>query len=244
MDKYRTLTYTIPQTESKYINGRYAYNHGQYKRRSTCPESIEIKKRVSLRNSEYYGTAGDFWKFTQDDLKDTDIQCILGIRKVDLEKRIDYQDRPDSSVVPDNCQIPHDVTEQTSKPYHLNNPNGKAECLSIIYISRKDGKLCNDIFHTWCAETGLPFPEQLKHTALIDDCALSEVKHVAGIKNYFSSGWLSLFDVFRHKKLYGWYLPFSQWGTRKAFKALRSAFKTSYKRPKKLNTWRQRRTRR
>ena len=226
------LSWVVPTTKPKYIRGIYNYGHDS--RKDVHPESIHVKDRVKRDCDEKYG---QFWEYTQSLPKDTDVQCILVAKVINAHTGVDWNDRPHHQDV----QIPNDMTEMTDIP-RLQSARGKV--LSVIYISRKDGRICNDMYPTWCAETGLPFPEQLKHTALEDDVALSEVKLPAGVKNYFQSGYLSLFDCFRNKKIFGWFLPVTQWGTKSAFKVFKSAYKTSYKKPRKLNTWRQRRERR
>jgi|TARA_B110000263_G_scaffold79395_1_gene69355 hypothetical protein len=241
------LTWTIPETETKYRNGRYQFNYHDHTRKGVGVESVEVKKHVSERN---VFRDEEFWSLSGNDLKDTDIQCMLGCRVVKLEKNINYDDgvhRHGQSM--SASQIPSKITAQTQVPYYQRKSNHFLDskeglALSVVYLSRKDGKICNDIYTTWCHETGLPFPDQLKHTALEDDVAMSEQKHRAGTKSYFQEGYLSLFDVFRNKKILGWFLPFSTWGTRQGFKTFKSAFKTTYLRPRKLNTWKRRRERR
>ena len=235
-----SLSYTIPETESKYVNGEYNYQ-STYQRQSTKPESVEVKLRVDHRSRDSYSDG--YWRLKDDIVKANDIQCILGIRKIRVGTR-NYYD----SGLPQHAtlQIPYMVTEQSGIPYRLLQtlPEIAGECLSIVYISRKDGRICNDIFHTWCAETGLPFPDQLIHTALVNDVALSEQKLSAGTKSYYYNGYLSMFDCFRNKKIFGWFLRFKDWGKKNVFRVVKSAYKTTYKKPKQLHTWKRRRERR
>lgn len=229
------LTWVVPTTQPRYIDG--AYNWGHNSKKDVSPESIHVKTRVGKYCDEAYGSV-EYWKYTRPALEDTDIQCILGVKVIPLTNVTEWDNRPHNNDV----QIPHVMSESTTKI--RGESSSSVKVLSVIYISRKDGRICNDIYPTWCAETGLPFPEQLKHTALEDDVALSEQKLPAGTKNYFRQGYLSLFDCFRNKKIFGWFLPVTEWGYKKAFKIFKSAYKTSYKNPRKLNTWKRRRERR
>jgi len=110
--------------------------------------------------------------------------------------------------------------------------------LSVVYITRQDGMINHDIYYSWCKETKLAFPEDLKHTELKNDKALSNIIMDRSIKNKHNN--LSVIDSIRNKKEYVWYLPFDKWMMFSAGNVFSRPHKSSYKKPKGISTWKKR----
>lgn len=164
-----------------------------------------------------------------------DVQCIVGIRILDThaykKKYIKNNDIPEPSK-PYNCIYPF-------------NRDQMRKVMSVVYISRQDGRLCHDTFTNWCEETKLPFPEQLKHTALENDVCMVDKPMKPSIKSNRNHHiqW-SDFDRFRNAKQFAWYLPFDKWGEQGNKRVFNKPHKSSYKKPKQISTYRSRRERR
>ena len=166
-----------------------------------------------------------------DNLASDDIQCILGMRIIDINNTKD-------KYYPKNHLYYH--SNLTSS---LIGAFGRIEnntVLSVVYITRKDGKINHDIYYSWCKETRLAFPEDLKHTTLENDIALSDKRMDKSIKSKHDT--LSVIDSIRNKKEYIWYLPVDKWLTEKNGHTFSRPHKSSYKRPKTISTWQKRRT--
>ena len=175
-------------------------------------------------------------------IKATDIQCIVGTKVLDSDDsyRRDYS-LPQSIYDMFGLESMGNVNIDHYSRYN-SQPN---KVLSVVYISRKDGQLCHDIYYRWCKETQLPFPEDMKHTSEDNDIAWSNAKISPSIKGGNNSdSRLSLFDLCRNKKEFKWTIPFSKLGDSEHLKAYTSTFKSSYKKPSSINTWRKRRERR
>ncbi len=116
--------------------------------------------------------------------------------------------------------------------------------LSVVYISRKDGNINNDIYLRWCNETKLPFPDDMIHTPLKDDRTWSdECLNLTEKKAGYYGHTLSMFDYFRNKKKFMWFIPFNKWGNTDYLQGFTGVYKSRYSQPSKINTWKKRRQR-
>ena len=173
------------------------------------------------RESEFY------IYFKPEKIQSDDIQCVLGMKIVNnttsYGKARPYHPK---------LEVPHHRHPQT-----------RDTIMSVVYISRQDGKLCCDSYLMYCEETKLLFPEQLKHTNLRNDIAWSEQNILSTIKTpatpYNSN--LSLFDAVRRKKAFVWFVPSTKWDTPETMHEFTHAYKSTYKKPNSISTWRKRR---
>ena len=136
----------------------------------------------------------------------------------------------------------------SSRPYHSKldvphhrHPQTRDTIMSVVYISRQDGKLCCDSYLLYCEETKLLFPEQLKHTSLKNDVAWSEQNIINSLKTHVDMSNLSLFDAVRRKKAFIWFIPSTKWNTAETMHEFTHAHKSTYKKPNSISTWRKRR---
>ena len=169
-----------------------------------------------------------------------DIQCILGVKIVSAEtarsgKTPYHVDR--------DVEFPREFGYTLCRYRYKQSASEPRTVMSVVYISRSDGKLCNDIFYVWCDETKLPFPEQLIHTTAENDVALSG-KPMKPDEKRRSGGHLQHMDYARNKKKFNWFLPVSKWGDYSSLRTFTSPYKSSYKKPKTISTYRKRRERR
>jgi len=162
-----------------------------------------------------------------------DFQCVVGIRIINT------QDFTGSRQF--NADYPRPERAWNNFVHNFK----PKEVMSVVYISRKDGRLCHDTYYNWCAETKLPFPEQLKHTVLENDICVIDKPMRPSLKNDRggNTGFTD-FDRCRNAKKFSWYLPFDKWGDHRNLKVFNRPHKSSYKKPKQISTYRSRRERR
>ena len=165
-----------------------------------------------------------------DRLKQDDIQCILGMKIISIK---DNDDKYYNRGVATNLIYHSNLTSNFIGSGLLN-----TTVLSVVYITRQDGMINHDIYYSWCKETKLAFPEDLKHTELKNDKALSNIIMDRSIKNKHNN--LSVIDSIRNKKEYVWYLPFDKWMMFSAGNVFSRPHKSSYKKPKGISTWKKR----
>lgn len=163
--------------------------------------------------------------FKPEKIQHDDVQCVLGMKI--LDNTTSYAgNRPYHS--------------KLSVPHHRH-PQTRDTIMSVVYISRQDGKLCCDSYLLYCEETKLLFPEQLKHTSLRNDVAWSEQNIINSLKTHVDMSNLSLFDAVRRKKAFLWFVPSTKWDTAETMHEFTHAHKSTYKKPNSISTWRKRR---
>lgn len=174
----------------------------------------------------------------------TDIQCIIGCKLIPSDMfRLNKDQSQDAyrRIQGYGEYKPEDIlnAEVGKRDYH-----GKY-WLSVVYVGRKDGDINNDIYLRWCNETKLPFPDDLIHTPLKDDRTWSdECLNLNEKKASYYGHSISMFDYFRNKKRFMWFIPFNKWGNTDYLQGFTSVFKSKYSQPSKINTWKKRRQRR
>ena len=175
--------------------------------------------------------------YKPEQLKADDIQCIVGAKVIQLS---------DNKYAGNGWRAPskyeylqsHTNVESFMTSHAINRSRN---VLSVVYISRKDGLINHDIYYRWCKETKLPFPEQLKHTSLDNDCSNTYKVLNLSIKNKHNA--LSCIDSIRNKKVYTWQIPFDD-KSKTATKIFTRPSKSRYDRYWQIDTYKKRRLRR
>lgn len=174
-------------------------------------------------------------------LEPNDIQCIVGAKVIRLpnnkEQYNGFQGGGDYYHLRGYIGIEAQMA-QNVRGWEL---FAGREVLSVVYISRKDGLINHDIYYTWCKETGLPFPEQLKHTSLNNDCSNTYKVLNLQIKN--KHNYLSVIDSIRNKKVYTWQVPYDN-KDKEATKIFSRPSKSRYDRHWQIDSYKKRRLRR
>ena len=199
---------------------------GVYSTEDNVPRWTPTREAVLWYESKY-GDRYYRWRvyFKPETIQSDDVQCVVGMKLMDNTRR---GNRPYHNYL----HVPHNIS----------GVEGYTDMqMSVVYISRQDGKLCNDTYLMYCEETKLLFPEQLKHTSLKNDVAWSEQNIMNVLKSRYDHD-LCLFDAFRRKKEFVWFVPNTDWDNEQSMHVFTPPQKSTYKRPKGISTWRKRRS--
>ncbi len=222
---------------------------------TTYSQLIRARHTDELYDDVYTDTITDEYRYrasypAYEPLQSTDIQCIIGARILRNTDRTvhGYTYKPIPRTRCYNYQrriISNGWYGHDYRYVHKGRDNDLRQIeydpvLSVVYITKQDGLINHDIYFRWCKETGLPFPEDLIHTPISHDRALSNVRSVSvGTKSSYDE--LGLIDSIRKKRTFMWALPFIKDGIRNIdysdIKVFNRIPKSSYNRAWTISTY-------